>query len=349
MLDLTVNGKDHGGWLSMRVSRSIQQLSGSYSLETGPKTAANPLIRPGDLCKVSIRNEETDPKFQVIQGFVETLDGAGDENSVQFEVSGRDRTGDLVDSAITRIGEWRSLKFQELVADLASDFNIQVGIDSAIDTGAEISAINYDQGTTYQELIAEYAVQKQLLVYTQPNGQIFITRASTQRGSLSLVEGKNILNHTINLDWSEVFKEYLVKGSRQSQKNDPEDEVTQVEACAIDERFPRNRATIIMPDTEVTVDSAQEIADWNASTRMGKAEAYTATIQGWFPVFNEIAYVKIDSYDLDADMLIEGYELIADDGGKKTTFNVVHPRAFALLPSNIITKDSKDSNLLRIA
>ena len=349
MLDLLVNGKDHSGWLSMMVARSMQELVGSFTLDfTNPKVRGDsPLIKAGNLCKVSIRNQESDPKFQVIEGFVDVMSGGGDSNGVVFESTGRDRTGDLVDSAVTRLAEWKDLKFEDFVADLVSDFNINVAIAGGLDTGAAIPRINYDQGTTYSELIAEYAQQKQVLIYTLPSGELFITRASKTLGAISLIDGENILEHSINMDWSNIFSEYIVKGSRQSQDNEPEEDVTQVEACAIDTRFPRtNRRTIITPDTEQTTASAQQIADWHASTRMGNAEAYTVLRNGWFPVLNELAYVKIPSYGLDANMLIEGYELTADESGKKTLFNVVHPRAFDLLPGNEIKKDSKDSELL---
>lgn len=346
MLDLTVNGQDHSGWLSMAVERSITQFSGAFSVDVTTKDNTSPLIKPGDLCLVSIRNQIDDPRFQVIQGNVETLTGGGDENSVDFSISGRDRSGDLVRSHVTRNSEWNDYTFAELVADLASDFKIPVAVDSAVVTDKKVGQVNYDPGTTYQELIAEYAQREQLLVYTLSNGTLFITRASKQRGQLSLVEGKNIKSHTINMDWSEVYNEYIVKGSRQSQDNDSEEEVTQVEACAIDSRFPRPTTIIITPDTELTNATAQQIADWHATTTLSRAEAYTATIQGWFPIFNQLAYVKIPSYKLDADMLIEGFRLTADPSGKKTEFNIVHPKAFDLLPNNTIETDSKDSTLI---
>lgn len=354
MLDLLVNGKDHSGWLSMMVARSMQELVGSFTLDfTNPKVRGDsPLIKAGNLCKVSIRNQESDPKFQVIEGFVDVMSGGGDSSGVTFQSTGRDRSADLVDSAITRLAEWNGFTFLELVQDLAADFEITVAISLELSTDPEIvdnpiPRINYDQGTTYSELIAEYAQQKQVLIYTLPSGELFITRASKTLGAISLIDGENILEHSINMDWSNIFSEYIVKGSRQSQDNEPEEDVTQVEACAIDTRFPRtNRRTIITPDTEQTTASAQQIADWHASTRMGNAEAYTVLRNGWFPVLNELAYVKIPSYGLDANMLIEGYELTADESGKKTLFNVVHPRAFDLLPGNEIKKDSKDSELL---
>jgi len=347
MLELEVEGKDHSGWLTMGVQRNIDELIGSFDIEYVRRGQANALIRAGDLCTVTIRDLATDPKFQVIQGFVIMVDGSGDANGVKLSASGSDRTNDMVHSAVTRLGEWKNLKFEDLVADLASDFNISVAIAAGLDTGPEISVADYDQGTTYADLIAEYAQQKQLLVYTLNTGEIFITRASDQRGSLALIEGGNIINHSMNMDWSNVFSEYIVKGSRQSQDNEPEMEVTQVEASATDSRFPRNRSTIITPDTEINVQSAQGLADWHSTTRLGKAESYQVQIPGWHPVLNELAYVKIGSYDLDADMLISGYALGASQGaGKSTTFNIVHPRAYAILPDNKIVKDPKDSDSL---
>jgi len=352
MLELTVNGKDHSGWLNMEIARSMQELCGSYSLGlTDPSVGTNNfLIRAGNLCRITIRNKDTDPRFQIMQGYVEALDGEGGKDSDSYSVSGRDRTGDLVDSAIVRQGEWNApdFTFVNLVSDLASDFGINVVVDSSLDLSQPIGSVQYDQGTTYSDLIAEYAQKLQVLVYTLPSGELFITRASKTRGSLSLVEGKNILRRGFKADWTNVFKEYIVKGSRQSEPNDPEEDVTQVEGCATDSRFPRPRATIITPDTEMTAESAQQLADWNASTRIPNAESWWVEVQGWIPVMNQLAYVKIPRYELDGDYLIEGYRLTADDGGKKTVFNIVHPRSFDLLPGNTVTADSKDSKALDV-
>ena len=359
ILRVTVKGKDHAGWKTIDVFRDMEELVGSFKLEMIDlkKGEALPLIRAGDDCLVSIQATPQDDPFVIMTGFVDSASASLDEKGVRFSISGRDKTADLVDCAVTQASEWKNIKFEDFVEDVIRPFPLEVVLDSAIDTGPEIETINYDQGTKIFELIAKHAQLKQLILYTLPDGRILITRASTERitpdGSKSqmtaFVEGVNILSAKAISDWSEVYSDYIVKGSRQSTPEDAtEEEATQIEGCTLDTRITRFRPLIIIPDGELNNVSAKQRSQWEATVRIARAEGYSIVRQGWQPEINRLAPLELPFAGFKGDMLIKSHRLIADENGKRTEFVFVHPRSFAPLEADDVIADDKDTALADI-
>jgi prophage tail gpP-like protein len=348
-LQLTVNGIDYGGWKTIDVARSIQNVCGTYNLElTDLKDKSQlPKIKDGDRCQITISSEENNiTDLQVMAGFVDSTGASLSESALSFSVQGRDVTADIVDCSLTgNTGEFKDIPFENLVELLVKPFGVQVAIDANVDTGEPIESVNYDQGTKVFELIAEHAQLKGLLVYTQADGSLLITRVQESKISEAFIEGDNILEATISTDVSEVYGEYIVKGSRETEQDEPEQDATQIKGEATDARVGRFRPIIILPDGDVSTVDAQTRANWEATTRLAKSEKIEIVIQGWLPVFNRVAYISIPSLTVDGDYLIESYNLIADGGGKRTTLVFVQPRAYDLLVSGVIEPSEKDSKL----
>jgi len=299
VLRVTVNGQDYSGWKTIDVSRDFEELSGGFSLEMVDLKVGDPLprIRAGDACIVSVQPTPDDPIFVVLTGNIDSVKATMDKG-VKFAIAGRDKTADLVDCSVTQASEWKKIKFEDFVEDIIRPFGLEVVLDSAVDTGPEIETINYDQGSKVFELIAKHAVLKQLILYTLEDGRLLITRAETKRiepdGTASqmtaFVQGENILSASAISDWSEVYSEYTVKGSRQSTPGDSkEEDATQSFGLAVDTRMTRFRPLIIVPDSEQNNVSAQTRAEWEATVRMGRAEGYTIVRQGWQPVLSRLA------------------------------------------------------------
>ena len=351
ILRVTVNGIDYAGWKTVEVFRSMQEITGDFTLQMVDlkRGQALPLIKTGDDCLITIQNEPKDEPFLIMTGFVDSVTSSFNKGGVKFTISGRDKTSDLVDCSVTEASEWKNLKFEDFVQDIIKPFNLKVVLDSEVETGDEIETINYDQGGKIYELIAKHAQLKQLIVYPEPDGVILITRAKIKGDVIdtAFIEGVNILSATAKADWSQVYQQYRVKGSRQSTGDDSDEKAaTQIEAIITDARVTRFRPLIIIPDTEGKTVSALARAQWEATVRMGNAENYTVVIQGWRPVFNQLAYIELPTFAFKGNMIIESFRLIADEEGKRTEFAFFHPRAFTPLAELNIVKDEQDSKLI---
>jgi prophage tail gpP-like protein len=349
-LTLTINGINYTGWTSIEVGRSMQELAGSFSLTMVDiaRFEGKPAIQVNQTCKITIQDQPEDEPFTIMNGVIDTVEGSiGD--SVSFSVSGRDITADLVDCSVTRASEWKNIKFEAFVTDVVIPHRLTVFLDESIDTGDNIETINYDQGTKVFELISKHAQLKQLLIYTQEDGSLLITQAkiSGEPIDTAFIEGDNILSASAQADGSEIYSDYTVKGSRQSTKDDAnEKEPAQVTAVITDKRVGRFRPLTILPDSETTNVSALARAKWESVVRIANAEGYTVQRQGWQPVMNQLAYLKMPTLGVDGDYLISSYKLSSDESGKRTDFQLVHPRSFTPLEADQIDKDDKDSELI---
>lgn len=349
-LKLTVGGKDYTGWKSIDVSRSIKDVSGAFSLEMTDilRGFDLPLIRAGDSCKITITNDQGQ-EFTILTGYVDAVSATMDTESVSFSVQGRDKTADIVDCSILGTAEWTGkdgIKFEDFVARACAPFGIEVGIEAGVDSGDKISSIKYDQGVSVFEVIAQYAQLKQLLVYALEDGTLLITRVGTETSENALSEGLNVISASSSSDWSEVYSVYEVKGSRPSTSNDSsEQDATQVKAQTADTRMTRYRPLMIIPDSEQKNATAKARSEWEATTRIAKAEGHTVVRQGWEIALNVLKDLELPSFGVSGTYLVESYRITANEQGKQTEFRLVHPRSYDPLPSGKVTKDAKDSKL----
>jgi len=343
----TKTTRNYSGWKTMSVRRSMQEICGTFSLRMTDiiRGENKPLIQGGDACEISIVQEPGDEPILIMTGFVEIVRPSLSDQ-ISFTVEGRDKTADLVDCVVTAATEWKDIKFERFVEEVVAPHNIEVVRERIEDTGENIKTINYDTGTKIYELIAKHALLKQLVLYTLPDGRLIITRTSDVVIDRAMIEGDNIKAADGVSDWTEVFSEYTVKGSRASTgKDTKEKDATQSVGCTLDTRVNRFRPIIIVPDSETENVSAKARSEWEATIRIARSEGWTIEIQGWLPVVNQLAYIEIPTFAFKGNLLIESYELIADEKGKRTILTFVHPRSFEPLATENVEASDLDTLL----
>jgi|CXWL01.1.fsa_nt_gi prophage tail gpP-like protein len=330
---LSVNGNDYGGWKSMRISRGIEQLAGTFELTVselwpGQKIVKN--ITPGDSCTVTVEGGT------VITGYVDDLDIDYSAESHEVTVKGRDATGDLVDcSAIHRSGKWASARLEAIVADLCAPFGIKVR--SEIDSGVAVEW-NIQEGETAHECLDRLAKSKGVLLISDGKGGLVITRAGKGgRVATGLERGVNILRGKLQFTFRDRFGQYTVKGQGAS-SDALFGEATRLKAVTKDPMIARYRPLIIIADDLADGATLKRRALWEANVRSGKAAQIAITLQGWSHpgglwAPNTVVHVRDPWLRVDADLLIKGVTLALDDtGGTVTELAVTLPQAFDLIP-----------------
>lgn len=333
---LAVGGRIYSGWTAMNVARSIETIAGGFDLELTERwdgQAARWPIKPGEACKVAIGGDV------VIDGFVDDVEISFDARTHRVRVSGRDRTGYLVDcSAVHKPDEW-SLKLERVAAILAKPFGIAVKAD--VDTGAAFSPLKLQQGESAFEAIERMCRMRAVLPVSDAKGGLLITRAGRASAASALVEGKNLLSATATYSWKDRFSEYMVKG--QSPAGDGLSEVSDAQAAAVtstarDAGVTRYRPLIVLAEGATDGVSSQDRAAWEAAVRAGRGTRVTAVVQGWrqadgtlWPI-NALAPVTSDLLDIDDRLLIVDVRYILDGQGSRTEIGLTRPDAFRLLP-----------------
>jgi len=330
---LTVNGQIWGGWTSVRIQRSIEQIAGQFSLgltERWPGQPDRREISPGDSCTVAIDGRV------VITGRVDDVEVSFDGNAHAVTVSGRDATGDLVDcSAEHRPGQWQGRTLLQIASELCRPFGVPVRAE--VDIGKAFGDQTLQKGETVFEIIERLCRHRAVLAVSDGRGGLVFTRAGAARVGLILQEGKdgNILAARGTFSHRDRFSRYTVLGQAAgSDFTSPEDN-SEPAAVATDPMVRRHRPLIVLAEDQGDGASFAARAAWEARVRAGRARRAEVTVQGWSHaagLWQPNGLVRLDSpwLRIAADMLIAGVEFTLDERGSTTTLSLVRPEAFEL-------------------
>lgn len=231
--------------------------------------------------------------------------------------------------------QWRGQKVETIAAALAAPYGVRVVAE--VSTGAPIADHHVQVGETVFESIDRMMRLRQLLSTDNARGDlVFIEVGSAGRAATRLELGVNILTGEAPLDYSGVFSEYVCKGQRSGsddafgsdvseEEGEAEDEGEQwqtgSEATTRDSMARRRRVLVLNQHGQADVGSCQARADYERSSRRGKALQATYTVAGWRQANgalwlpNQIVPVRDQVVGFDTDMLIAEVTYELDEGG----------------------------------
>lgn len=338
-LQLVVNGRRFGGWKGVRVTRSIESLAGSFSLDVTDRWADQDAAWPigeEDACRVEIDGET------VIDGFVDRRSVSLSATSRTLSYSGRDACAALVDCS-AELDKWtfRNASVLDVARKVAAPFGIAVSLQSGLVLPTAPRKFVVSPGDTAFSAIERAAQPAGVLVVSDGAGGILLTRAGTARAT-PLVLGKNILTASVDYDAADRFSRYVAV-TQVGGTDEASGPVTRVRASATDQGIRRtDRVLLIRPEAGVTTDYARKRAEWEARIRAARAETVTIDVLGWkqsngeiWPV-NALCKVHAPALGVDGDMLISQAEHSISEGGEVTSLRLVRPDAFNPEPKAVV-------------
>lgn len=332
--ELKADGLFYGGWKSVRVTRSIEQLAGTFDLEITERWPGQPSaspIRPGQQCQLLLDGEP------VITGYVDTVVPDYDATRHTIRVTGRDKTGDLVDcSALYKSGQWHNVKLDQLARDLVKPYGLGVVID--VDVGSAFSSFAIQEGESVFECLERAARMKALLLTSNPKGDLVITRAGNRRLDVGLVEGDNIKAARGEFSWKDRYSSYTTKGHGRLGADGDAVHASPTGLSA-DEIIPRHRPLIVLAEGHADNAALRDRAEWERNVRRGRSARGSVTVQGWMrpdgALWQPNTLVPVTSPFLwldNAEMLVVGCTWTLDaNSGTLTELAIARPDAFQLL------------------
>jgi prophage tail gpP-like protein len=278
---LTSQGVVYDSWTDLTINKSIEQLCGTFSISMVDKWRQFSLpwfLTPGQPVVISIGAQP------VLTGYIDNLDVAVKNDDRTVTISGRDVTGDLIDSsAVTEPAEFKLLD----IVTLANKFTLPFGIAATADTdiGKPFEKFTVKQGETIFELLQRAAELRGLFLHSTEVGGLLITNrasvASQLRAVTPLVQGVNILEAAAVYDNTDRYQTYIVKG--QSAGSDVFNGLNATAAIgtATDTAILRPRQKTVIANGSADIDAAQRRANWEATSRAAKSVDITVTTQGW--------------------------------------------------------------------
>lgn len=322
---LAVNGQRYSGWKSVRITRSIESISGSFELGLSERwtNQSKPWpIRQGDECMVLIDGAA------VITGFIDKREIEFDSAAHSIAVSGRDRTGDLVDSsALLDKWEFKNVSVLDLAKKLCDPHRVSVALQSGLVLPAATLPKKYsiDPGDTVANALENLCRVAGVLPVSDGAGGLELVRASAERCTTELVEGKNVLRARGTFDGSGRFNEYLALGSHKGRDDLYAADSAAIKGSARDENSRASRTLVIRPEGNVTAAQAKDRAEWEATTRAARGDTFDVTVQGWkqgdgqlWPV-NRVVRLRSPTIDFAGDLLIAQVTYSLDVNGGTTT------------------------------
>ncbi len=335
-MSLVVGGNQFTGWKTVSVTRTIESLAGSFSLDVAEHRVADAMlwpIRTEDEVRVKIDDQV------VIDGWVSTRSPSFDAADRSVAYRGKDRSSALVEnSAVLDRWTFEKKTITDIARKLAAPFGIKVSVQPGLDLPRPVKVV-VSQGETAFSVLDTLAKASGVMIVSDGNGGILITRTGTGRASQELIEGENLLTGAIQYEASERFSQYIVS-TQISGTDSAHGAAARVIATAFDDGVRRkDRVLLIRPDTGLTARFARQRADWEARIRAASAASASVGVHGWqqsdgalWPL-NTLVFVKSETLGIEGDMLISRADHVKDEqGGEITNLRLVRPDAFTPEP-----------------
>lgn len=277
---LRVNGKEWGGWTSVRIAAGIERIARDFTVEitrswpgdTEQAERSN-RIRNADLVEVLIGADK------VMTGYVEATPVRYDARSISVGISGRSKTADLIDCSATP-GQYAGRTLPQVAADLASPFSIKV-VDAG-GAGGVLQGVQADQGETVMDVLNKMLGLQQALAYDNEDGNLVIGGIGSQKAHTALVLGENILTCDTEKSIRDRFSSYQVSGQRAGNDDDfGEVTTTAIRAHTIDGGIARYRPMIIRQTGNATTSTCSERGEFEMRQRAARTDEVTYSVQGW--------------------------------------------------------------------
>lgn len=352
MMTLEVDGLEFTRFTSMAVSRSLDQLAGTFAFEASASDTQNYPFEKGQRARVKI-NSET-----VLSGFIERIRVGYDASSHTISIGGRDVTADIIDSAALVKEFQGTIPLQEIARKLltAGGINIEVATDP---TGLEIAPFeeteleSVETTQTIKEALEPYCRKRSVLQSTDGTGRLVFTNAggvSAVRSLLNIQGGDN--NNVVRAqavdDISERFNRYQIKAQQSlvaaALNGIPiaNIDIPSNEGFTIDDEIRSSRIFEGALETAGTVDDCNARAVWESNVRKARGRTYTATVQGHFQdaeqtrlwKMNELVAVRDEFSDLDEIMLVTGIQYNQSNDGTMTTLACQGKNSYAPEPES---------------
>lgn len=339
-----LGGQAFTNWTSMSVSRSMERMSGEFHLELTRQAATKDsflgnAVLPGAAAQIEVGGKV------ILVGWVDEVKIEGDAKSDKITVSGRDKTGDLIDCAarVDSNFDFINQTLDKVVAQIIKPFGLKLTVSAPV--GPAFQRLSVQPGETAFEFIERACRFRQVLILSDGIGGVALVKPHSQTSPGKLVYGVNALTRDVDLDEKEVFSLYVVRGNIEPLANDSDLgtdalAISVPEGRATDSLMKRYRPKVIISENQGYNLTFAQRAQWEKTLARARSKKATYTVQGWYAdakakvIWQPNSVVRVTDLPsgLDRNMLITGVSFTRDEGGTKTAIDLAIPEAFDLLP-----------------
>ncbi len=332
---LTVGSVRHSGWTDIAVTRSLLRAAHSFELTlTNRWDNGQPRpVRAGERAKLSLGNE------LLVSGLIDTVQPQYTDTEYSIRVKGRSAVANLIDCSTTG-QEFKNQTLLQIANNLAGRFGVAVRVADGVDIGARFASVRLDPAQPMFEFLELLARMRGVLLTSNANGELVITRAGTRHADTALELGKNVVAANGQVSLENTFRRYTVIAQQ------GENPLLTIEGGAYPQHSESNfapvhaaRELVIEMDGPADIAACKQRAIWERNARYGRSRQTTFTVRGfqkkpngrsWQP--NEKVQVRDDFMAVNGERLIVETRLILDEDGSRTELDVQPVEAFSVQP-----------------
>ncbi len=348
MIELEVNGTQYTDFMSASVTLAVDTMANDFTF-TAPSVDGFPPFKDGDRVKCIIDGE------QVLDGYIDGVDGIEAEGSHAVTYSGRDRTQDFIDSDIDVIDDIRAagnltLKglIEIVIKHLGQDLAVIDELNPEPFNAAEDIA-SPKVGQNALDFVSFYAMKRQALLSSDKNGNILITQSSpTESGEALKSDGSgndNIITQSWSKKSNQLFDTYINKGQLNPIASNltPSPDIADVEgqgARVFQSGVRAGRQRVTVEKKGYSNAQLEDRSKWSRQLAKARATKFNCTVFGhskesggvWRE--NELTLIISLAADITSYMLANTVTF-SESGGVPTT------TSFEFVDKDVYTIDSK--------
>jgi len=347
MIEIVANGIPYTDFVSASVTRSLESLANDFEF-TASSVKGFPPLKVGDKVEILV-----DRKRQVT-GYIGKASGNDQEGSHTVTYSGRDLTGDFIDSSINIIGDIRdgiTLKgLIEIVIDhLGQPIKVIDNLNPEPFNAAE-DIISPEVGDSAYDFVRKYAAKRQAMLTSDGDGNIVITQSSPADSGEALQrlvssESNNILSQTFDIDSDKRFNKYISRGQLDTRAvnlggDTGIDSIEDQGGEFVDSEVRAGRQRVDVESEGYSGEQLKNRAKWSSQIAKARALRFSCVAKGHSSpsgeVWQENTLVQINSEvaDINRKMLINTVTFSEGEGQPTVT-------SFEFVEKDVYTIDEK--------
>ncbi|MCK5127648.1 MAG: hypothetical protein KAR42_15430 [candidate division Zixibacteria bacterium] len=359
MIELEVNGAPYADFISASVTLALDTLANDFTF-VATAVKGFPPFKDGDRVTVTVDEE------QVLEGFIDGVEGEESDGSHLISYSGRDKTQDLIDSDIDVIPDIRAdgdLTLKRLIEIVIEHIGADIQVVDTLEpdpfnAAEDIAAPKV--GENALEFIMFYATKRQAILTSDGDGNIVITQSSPINSEQILQSVDGWDNNIITQSWvvasRNKFNRYIAKGQLDpvALNLTPSPDIAEVQSQGnevTDEDVRAGRQRVITEKKGYSSEQLANRAKWSKQLAKAKATRFSCVVKGhskgdggiWIP--NELAYVISQAADIQRAMLINSLTFTESEGQRTATaLNLVERDVYTINEKILSQKPTGEQN-----
>lgn len=326
-LELKLAGERFTGWKRVTVTRSLEQIAATFSLEVaGTWLVGRRTPVEGEACEIIVDGAT------LLTGYVDSTVVGYSAREHTLTVQGRSKLGDLVDcAAVVAGGQFHNQSLEQIAESLCSPFGI--GVVSERLARPAFRRFSVQEGESCIEALGRAARANGVLLVSDDLGNLVITSGLALSAVTPLQLGVNILSGRREGSLAECFSTYTVLCQQSGDDSWLGRSAAQVSGSASDTTVARYRPFRMVADSQINRSGAAQRASWERNTRSAAAVRYTYSVPGWhdgdgFWAPNTLVAVSDETFGLSTQLLAAVVTMTKGDQGELTELELVHPDAY---------------------